>query len=191
VRDSEATIGGGSLPGEVIASVAIAVPTRHPERVGRALRIAGVIGRVQDGALLLDLRAVAPEEDARVVRGAARRWRCERRRSGAGAGEARVALAAADLQAVEVLEEGDHELAGQAGEVLEGLDVELAVGAQVGAGLIDQRLVVDAGEREVGEMRTIAPERWRAPRASRVWRSFSRVLSWTSRRVGGAMPAAR
>jgi L-seryl-tRNA(Ser) seleniumtransferase len=67
VRDSEATIGGGSLPGEVIASVAIAVPTRHPDRVGRALRIAGVIGRVQDGALLLDLRAVAPTEDARVV----------------------------------------------------------------------------------------------------------------------------
>ena len=67
VRDSVATIGGGSLPGEVIASVAIAVPTRHPDRVGRALRIAGVIGRVQDGALLLDLRAVAPEEDARVI----------------------------------------------------------------------------------------------------------------------------
>ena len=67
VRDSEATIGGGSLPGEVLASVAIAVPTRHPDRVARALRLAGVIGRVQDDTLLLDLRGVAPTEDAGVV----------------------------------------------------------------------------------------------------------------------------
>lgn len=67
VRESEATIGGGSLPGEVLASVAIAVPTRHPDRVGRALRLAGVIGRVQDDTLLLDLRGVAPSEDEAVV----------------------------------------------------------------------------------------------------------------------------
>ena len=67
VRASEATIGGGSLPGEVLASVAIAVPTRRPERAARALRIAGVIGRVQDDALLLDLRAVAPAEDEALV----------------------------------------------------------------------------------------------------------------------------
>lgn len=69
VRDSEATIGGGSLPGEEIASVAIAVPTRRLDDVARALRLGepAVVGRVQDGALLLDLRSVAPEEDEAVI----------------------------------------------------------------------------------------------------------------------------
>ncbi len=67
VRASEATVGGGSLPGDVIASVALAVPTRAVTATARALRRAGVVGRVQDGELLLDLRSVAPEEDAALV----------------------------------------------------------------------------------------------------------------------------
>lgn len=69
VRASEATVGGGSLPGDVLASVAIAVPTSHPDRTARALRVGspGVVGRVQDGALLVDLRAVAPEEDEGLI----------------------------------------------------------------------------------------------------------------------------
>lgn len=69
VRASEATIGGGSLPGDVIASVAIAVPTEHPDRTARVLRMGtpGVIGRVQEGALLLDLRSVGPDEDAGLI----------------------------------------------------------------------------------------------------------------------------
>lgn len=67
VTETAATIGGGSLPGEEIASVAIVVPTERPDRVARALRMAGVVGRVQEGALLLDLRAVGPDEDAALI----------------------------------------------------------------------------------------------------------------------------
>lgn len=68
VRASEATIGGGSLPGDVLASVALAVPGK-PERVARQLRVGspGVVGRVQAGELLLDLRSLAAEDDDALV----------------------------------------------------------------------------------------------------------------------------
>ena len=61
-----------------------------------------------------------------------------------------ISLGLATLEAVEVLEEGDDELAGQAGEGLEGLDVEGAVGLEVGAGVLEEGLVVFAGEGELG-----------------------------------------
>jgi hypothetical protein len=51
--------------------VAIAVPTKHVERTARALRMGspGVMGRVQEGTLWIDLRGVAPEEDAGLLAG--------------------------------------------------------------------------------------------------------------------------
>lgn len=69
VRDSEATVGGGSLPGDVIASVAIAVPGHRPERAAAQLRLGSpaVVGRVHAGALLLDLRSLLPEHDAGLI----------------------------------------------------------------------------------------------------------------------------
>ena len=67
VRDSVATIGGGSLPGDVLASVALVVPTHEPHATAAALRRAGVVGRVHAGELLLDLRTVAPEQDAALA----------------------------------------------------------------------------------------------------------------------------
>jgi L-seryl-tRNA(Ser) seleniumtransferase len=69
IRDSEATVGGGSLPGDTLASVAIAVPTSRPERAARRLRTGtpGVVGRVHAGALLLDLRALAPASDSALI----------------------------------------------------------------------------------------------------------------------------
>ncbi|MDC0666092.1 L-seryl-tRNA(Sec) selenium transferase [Nannocystis radixulma] len=67
VRASVATVGGGSLPGDTMASVALAVPTRDPSATAAALRHAGVVGRVHAGELLLDLRTVAPEEDEALI----------------------------------------------------------------------------------------------------------------------------
>ena len=69
MRDSEATVGGGSLPGDVIASVAIAVPGHRPERAAAQLRLGSpaVVGRVHAGALLLDLRSLLPEHDAGLI----------------------------------------------------------------------------------------------------------------------------
>lgn len=67
VRASEATVGGGSLPGDVLPSVAIAVPTAEVTRTARALRRAGVVGRVHAGELWIDLRSVLPEDDTALV----------------------------------------------------------------------------------------------------------------------------
>lgn len=65
VVDSRATIGGGSLPGDTMASVALRVPTRSPSRDARRLRLGQppVVGRIEDDALLLDLRSVDPADD--------------------------------------------------------------------------------------------------------------------------------
>ncbi len=64
VVDVEATIGGGSLPGEGIASVALRLPGRATVLL-RALRQGEppVFGRVEADAVLLDLRTVHPGDD--------------------------------------------------------------------------------------------------------------------------------
>ncbi len=61
----EATVGGGSLPGETLPSVGLRISVPAPERMAARLRAADppVVGRVADDALLLDLRTVAPDED--------------------------------------------------------------------------------------------------------------------------------
>jgi L-seryl-tRNA(Ser) seleniumtransferase len=66
---ADSTVGGGSLPGQTLASIALALRLPGPERAHRHLRTGdpAVIGRVQGGAVLLDLRAVLPEEDDLVV----------------------------------------------------------------------------------------------------------------------------
>ena len=60
-----ATIGGGSLPGETLPSYGLAVAARSAERLLTALRRGdpAVIGRIEDGRLLLDLRTVDPRAD--------------------------------------------------------------------------------------------------------------------------------
>lgn len=66
---TEATVGGGSLPGDVVPSVALAVPGERPAAMAQALRTGepAVVGRVHGGALLLDLRTVPPEQDAALL----------------------------------------------------------------------------------------------------------------------------
>ncbi len=73
VISSTATFGGGALPGQELPSVAIRirpVDGRGVERLVRRLRTGepAVWGRVEDGALRLDLRSVLPEEDGEVGR---------------------------------------------------------------------------------------------------------------------------
>ena len=69
VVTTRATIGGGSLPGDTIDSRALVVPTDRPDKTARALRLAElpVIGRIEDGKLLLDLRTILPEDDEALV----------------------------------------------------------------------------------------------------------------------------
>jgi L-seryl-tRNA(Ser) seleniumtransferase len=69
---SAATVGGGGAPGVTLPSAALSLPAglapglrAGPEaRHGRA---AAVVGRIENGRLLLDLRAVPPADDDRLA----------------------------------------------------------------------------------------------------------------------------
>lgn len=63
--DTEATIGGGALPGETLPSAAVALAVPSAARLAERLRLGSpaVVGRIEDGAMLLDLRAIDPSDD--------------------------------------------------------------------------------------------------------------------------------
>jgi L-seryl-tRNA(Ser) seleniumtransferase len=63
------TIGGGSLPGETLASRGLALRARSANRLLAALRAGSphVIGRIEDRRVLLDLRTVEPAADPALV----------------------------------------------------------------------------------------------------------------------------
>ena len=65
VVDDTTMIGGGSTPGDGIASPVVRVRCEGPQRVAAALRAGGppIIVRVAEGAVLIDLRTVPPEFD--------------------------------------------------------------------------------------------------------------------------------
>jgi len=70
VVDLESTIGGGSLPGQTIASLGVALTSRSADRLLADIRRGGrqaVIGRIEDGRVVLDLRTVEPERDHEVA----------------------------------------------------------------------------------------------------------------------------
>ena len=61
----EATVGGGSLPGETLPSWGLALPGATPQETLGRLRLGSpaVVGRIQDDAVVLDLRTVEPAWD--------------------------------------------------------------------------------------------------------------------------------
>jgi L-seryl-tRNA(Ser) seleniumtransferase len=62
---SVASIGGGSLPGETLPSVALSFSVPHPDLFARELRTGSprVFPIIRDDAVLIDLRAVRQEQD--------------------------------------------------------------------------------------------------------------------------------
>jgi len=69
---SAATVGGGGAPGVTLPSAALSLPEDLAPvlRAGPAVRrgeVTAVVGRVENGRLLLDLRAVPPEDDERLA----------------------------------------------------------------------------------------------------------------------------
>ncbi len=69
---TRAAIGGGGAPGVTVPSAAVALPGELalPLRHGAAVRrgeAAAVVGRIERGSLLLDLRSVAPQDDERLI----------------------------------------------------------------------------------------------------------------------------
>jgi L-seryl-tRNA(Ser) seleniumtransferase len=72
VVGTEAAVGGGGAPGVALPSAAVSLPTALADglRTGAAVRrgtVPAVVGRIEDGRLLLDLRAVAPADDEVLV----------------------------------------------------------------------------------------------------------------------------
>ena len=63
--ETRSTIGGGSLPGQTQPSWALAFDRESPDAFAAALRRANqpVIGRIEDNRVLIDLRAILPEQD--------------------------------------------------------------------------------------------------------------------------------
>ena len=71
-QQSDAAVGGGGAPGVSLPSAAVSLPASFAAelRDGAAVRrgaTPAVIGRIEDGRLLLDLRAVSPADDERLI----------------------------------------------------------------------------------------------------------------------------
>lgn len=69
VADTEAVIGGGSLPGRTIPSAAVALPVGDA-RAGAALaslRAGRIVARASGGSVVCDLRTVDPSDDDRLA----------------------------------------------------------------------------------------------------------------------------
>ncbi len=69
---TEAAVGGGGAPGVTLPSAALALPEAlaAPLRTGEAIRRGehpAVVGRIDKGQLLLDLRAIAAADDHRLI----------------------------------------------------------------------------------------------------------------------------
>ncbi|MSQ23635.1 MAG: L-seryl-tRNA(Sec) selenium transferase [Chloroflexi bacterium] len=71
VLPTAATVGGGSLPGETLPSygLAIAPPPQTVQEIAARFRAGDppIVARIADDRVVLDLRTVAPEEDASVI----------------------------------------------------------------------------------------------------------------------------
>jgi L-seryl-tRNA(Ser) seleniumtransferase len=70
VVDLESPVGGGSLPGQVLASAGVAVTARNATAAAARLRRGPdrVLARVEDAQVLLDLRTVAAIDDGLLAR---------------------------------------------------------------------------------------------------------------------------
>ncbi len=74
VVDGQSTIGGGSLPGETLPTKLVALQVSSPDALARALRRGrpAVVGRIEDGSLLLDPRTVLPGQEEALLSSLAR-----------------------------------------------------------------------------------------------------------------------
>jgi L-seryl-tRNA(Ser) seleniumtransferase len=69
IVEDRSAVGGGSLPGETLPTMVLAIETAHPDRLAAQLRLVrpALVGRIADGCLLLDPRTVLPGEDQELV----------------------------------------------------------------------------------------------------------------------------
>ena len=71
VLEGQSTVGGGSLPGTSLPTWLVAVETEHLEAFSTTLRAnePPIIGRIQDGRILFDLRTVLYEQPQPLAQG--------------------------------------------------------------------------------------------------------------------------
>ncbi|MDA7504001.1 L-seryl-tRNA(Sec) selenium transferase [bacterium] len=62
-------MGGGTLPEQQVASAGLRVEVNRPERVSQFLRLGpfAIASRIFEGAIAIDLRTVAPNEDSELI----------------------------------------------------------------------------------------------------------------------------
>lgn len=65
VVEGRSAVGGGALPGDTLPTWLVAVTVRSPDDFARALRLGepAVVGRIEEGRFLLDLRTVLETQD--------------------------------------------------------------------------------------------------------------------------------
>jgi L-seryl-tRNA(Ser) seleniumtransferase len=70
IVELRSTVGGGSLPGETLPSIGLALTGGSPTNRLSALRNGkpSVIGRIEDDRVVLDLRTVPPDGDETLAR---------------------------------------------------------------------------------------------------------------------------
>lgn len=71
VVEAESAIGGGSLPGEILPSWALAIQTDQPDALARRLRTGrpAIMPHIEDNHLILDVRTVLPDQDDALIDG--------------------------------------------------------------------------------------------------------------------------
>lgn len=72
IMSTQATVGGGSLPGQQLPSWALALSYPSPDQLARHLRQpprgrTPVVARIEEGHVLLDARTVLPEQDEELL----------------------------------------------------------------------------------------------------------------------------
>lgn len=69
VVDSASTVGGGSLPGQILPTKALAISPPSVDALASQLRLANppVVARIENNQLLLDPRTVLPEQDKTLI----------------------------------------------------------------------------------------------------------------------------
>ena len=69
IQSSSMAVGGGSLPRSTLASIALAFSVPAPVALAKRLRLGdpAVVGRVEKGQLLLDMRTILPEQDRLLI----------------------------------------------------------------------------------------------------------------------------
>jgi L-seryl-tRNA(Ser) seleniumtransferase len=69
VMESESTVGGGSLPGEILPSYVLALTVKNPDRFTSLLRAQtpAVIARTEKDLILLDPRTVLADQEESLL----------------------------------------------------------------------------------------------------------------------------